>query len=69
MRFSIETERDDDGRWIAEISEVPGALAYGLSEQEAINKAYAIALRAVADRIEKSVEEPANPISLERAIA
>jgi predicted RNase H-like HicB family nuclease len=38
-----------DSRWIAEIPETPGALAYGRTEQEAISKAYAIALRALAD--------------------
>jgi len=48
LRFNIETEREVDGRWIAEISALPGALAYGRTEAEASAKAYAIALRAIA---------------------
>lgn len=69
MQFTIETERETDGRWIAEISEVPGALAYGETREEAINKAYAIALRSVADDVEHSREDPPNSIRLEHAIA
>lgn len=69
MRFVIESEREDDGRWIAEISQVPGALAYGKTREEAINRAYAIALRAIADDVEKSGKEPPSSISLERNIA
>ncbi|MGA2235997.1 MAG: type II toxin-antitoxin system HicB family antitoxin [Terriglobales bacterium] len=68
MRFSVELEQETDGRWIAEIPEIPGALAYGKTKEEAINKAYAIALRAVADDVENSDEDPPN-IRLERAIA
>jgi len=44
LRFSIQTEIETDERWIAEILEVPGAMAYGATEQEAITKSYAIAL-------------------------
>lgn len=69
MRFIIETELETDGRWIAEIPQVPGALAYGNTKEEAVNKAYAIALRSVADDVEHSREDPPNSISLERAIA
>ena len=69
MRFIIETERETDGRWIAEISQVPGALAYGKTREEAVNKAYAIALRSVADDVERSKDEPPNSISVERNIA
>lgn len=69
MRFIIETELENDGRWIAEISQVPGALAYGITREEAINKAYAIALRSVADDVEHSDAAPPNSISLERNIA
>lgn len=68
LRFSVELEQETDGRWIAEIPEIPGALAYGKTKEEAINKAYAIALRAVADDVENSDEDPPN-IRLERAIA
>jgi len=69
LRFVVETEIETDGRWIAEISQVPGALAYGKTQEEAINKAYAIALRSVADDVEHSQQEPPNSISLERSIA
>jgi predicted RNase H-like HicB family nuclease len=69
LRFVIETEQEVDGRWIAEIPQVPGALAYGKTIEEAIKKAYAIALRSVADDVEHSQAEPPNTISLERNIA
>ena len=69
MRFIIETELENDGRWIAEIPQVPGALAYGATQEEAINRAYAIALRSVADDVEHSDEAPPSSISLERNIA
>lgn len=69
LRFVIETELETDGRWIAEIPQVPGALAYGKTKEEAVNKAYAIALRSVADDVEHSQEAPPNSISLERHIA
>jgi predicted RNase H-like HicB family nuclease len=69
LRFIIESELENDGRWIAEISQVPGALAYGATRDEAINKAYAIALRSIADDVEHSNEAPPNSISLERNIA
>lgn len=69
LRFTIETELETDGRWIAEIPQVPGALAYGLTKEEAVNKAYAIALRSVADDVEHSDGAPPNSISLERNIA
>lgn len=64
LRFVIETELETDGRWIAEISQVPGALAYGTTKEEAVNKAYAIALRSIADDVEHSDEDPPNSISL-----
>lgn len=69
LRFVVETEVETDGRWIAEIPQVPSALAYGKTQEEAINKAYAIALRSVADDVEHSQQEPPNSISLERNIA
>jgi predicted RNase H-like HicB family nuclease len=69
LRFIVETERETDGRWIAEIPQVPGALAYGNTKEEAINKAYAIALRSVADDVEHSQDAPPDSISLERHIA
>jgi predicted RNase H-like HicB family nuclease len=58
LRFQFEIEREDDGRWIAEIPEVPGAMAYGATEEEAKAKAYALALYAVADDVERSNDIP-----------
>jgi len=60
LRFNIETERENDGRWIAEISDMPGVLAYGKTEAEARAKAYALALRVIADDVEKSKDVPAS---------
>ena len=58
MNFSIESEREDDGRWIAEVIGMPGVLAYGATQQEAIGKAEALALRALAERIEHGETGP-----------
>jgi predicted RNase H-like HicB family nuclease len=58
MQFSIEIERETDGRWIAEISSLPGVLAYGRTEAQARAKVYALALRVIADRVEKSRKVP-----------
>ena len=54
----IEIEREDDGRWIAEVSELPGVMAYGANREEAIAKAQALALRVIADRLEHGEEIP-----------
>jgi predicted RNase H-like HicB family nuclease len=54
MRLTIEIEREDDGRWIAEVPELPGVLAYGQTRREAIERAQALSLRVLADRIEHS---------------
>jgi predicted RNase H-like HicB family nuclease len=48
MTFTIEIEREDDGRWIAEVVNLPGVLAYGQTPEEATAKVQAIALRVVA---------------------
>jgi predicted RNase H-like HicB family nuclease len=53
MRFKIEFDREADGRWIAEIPELPGVLAYGNTQQEAEGKVEALALRVIADKIER----------------
>ena len=49
MKLTIETELETDGRWIAEVPELPGVLAYGATENEAAAKAEALALRVLAD--------------------
>ena len=53
MNFSIEFELETDGRWIAEIDQLPGVLAYGTTRDEAQAKVEALALRVLADRIEE----------------
>jgi len=58
MTFTVEYEREDDGRWLAEVIELPGVLAYGDSENEAIAKAQALALRVLADRLEHGESKP-----------
>ena len=50
--MNIEIERGEDGRWIAEIPDLPGVMAYGQSREEAISKVKALALRVLADRLE-----------------
>ena len=50
--FSIETDQETDGRWIAEVLEIPGALAYGTTLDEAVTHVQALALRVIADRLE-----------------
>jgi predicted RNase H-like HicB family nuclease len=58
LRFQFELDREDDGRWIADIPAVPGAMAYGKTAEEAKAKAYVLALHAVADDVEKSQDIP-----------
>jgi len=48
----IETEREDDGRWLAEVPALPGVLSYGATDVEARAKATALALRVIAERVE-----------------
>ena len=50
MRFTIETEQEEDGRWIAEVLELPGVLKYGRSQAEAMALVEALALRVLAER-------------------
>ena len=58
MKFVIELEREDDGRWIGEVPDLPGVLVYGASREEAIAHAQALALRVLADRIEHGESGP-----------
>ena len=50
--LKIESELEDDGRWIAEIPAIPGVLAYGANEIEAKDRVLALALRVIADRLD-----------------
>jgi predicted RNase H-like HicB family nuclease len=52
MQFNIETELETDGRWIAEVLEVPGAMSYGSTRDEAIQRAESLALRVLAEQFE-----------------
>jgi predicted RNase H-like HicB family nuclease len=58
MNLTVETEREEDGRWIAEVSDLPGVLAYGKTRDEAIARAEALALRVLADRLEHAEVGP-----------
>jgi predicted RNase H-like HicB family nuclease len=50
--MKIEIEREDDGRWIAEVPDLPGVMAYAATRQEAIVKVQSLALRVIADRLD-----------------
>jgi len=52
MTFTVEYEQEEDGRWLAEVLELPGVLAYGQTSEESVAKAQALALRVLADRLE-----------------
>lgn len=51
--FTFEVDREDDGRWIAEVPELPGVMVYGHTREEAVSLAEALALRVLADQIEE----------------
>jgi predicted RNase H-like HicB family nuclease len=63
MDFSIETDREVDGRWIAEVPALPGAIVYGATKAEAVAKAKALALHVIADRIDHG-EDAGERVSL-----
>ena len=58
MNFRVEIEQEEDGRWIAEVVDLQGVLAYGNSFEEAQAKVQALALRVVADRLEHGEAGP-----------
>jgi len=58
MTFRIEIELETDGRWIAEVLELPGVLAYGGTPEDARAKVTALALRTIADRVENGEASP-----------
>ena len=58
MHFTIENEKEEDGRWLAEVPELPGVLAYGATAREAMAKAEALALRVLAERLENNESGP-----------
>jgi len=58
MNFKIELEREEDGRWIAEVPDLPGVLTYGKDRDDAIAHVQALALRVLADRLEHGEAAP-----------
>jgi predicted RNase H-like HicB family nuclease len=68
MNFSIESEREEDGRWLAEVANLPGVLAYGITRDEALARAEILALRVLAERLEHREGVP-QPISISIAVA
>ena len=58
ITFKVETEREDDGRWLAEVLELPGVLAYGESQELAVSKVQALALRVIAERLDHGEAGP-----------
>lgn len=60
--FSVQTGQEVDGRWIAEVPDLPGVLTYGATREEAIRRAQALALRVLAERLEHG-EPPGSPAS------
>lgn len=58
MKLVLEVEQETDGRWLAEIADLPGVMAYGKTPNEAKAKAQALALRVIADRLEHGEESP-----------
>ena len=67
MKFKVEVEREEDGRWIAEVSELPGVLIYGDSVERAQAKAQALALRVLADRLDNGEAAPFESVSFAAA--
>lgn len=58
MGLTVEIEQEEDGRWLAEVPELPGVLAYGSTRPEAIARAQALALRVIADRLDHGEAVP-----------
>ena len=58
MNYTIECEHEDDGRWLAEVLELPGVLTYGTTQDEAILKAETLALRVIAEHLELGEAKP-----------
>jgi predicted RNase H-like HicB family nuclease len=66
VNLTIETEQEDDGRWVAEVPELAGVLAYGATRDEAMAKAQALALRVLAEQLEHG---EARPVDLSMSVA
>ena len=66
MKLTLETEQEDDGRWIAEVPELAGVLAYGATRDEAMARAEVLALRVLAEQLEHG---EARPVGLSISVA
>ena len=62
MKLTLEIEQESDGRWIAEVPELPGVLAYGPTREQAIASAEALAFRVLAERLENGEPIPQIPM-------
>ena len=58
ITFKVELEQEDDGRWLADVVELPGVLAYGDTKQVALSRVQALALRVIAERLEHGETGP-----------
>lgn len=58
MPLTIEVEQEEDGRWLAEVTELPGVLTYGRTRQEAIDRVQSLSLRVLADRLDHGEPVP-----------
>ncbi len=58
MTFRVELEREQDGRWLAEVRELPGVMTYAVTPEDAMARVQALALRVVADRLEQGEAGP-----------
>ncbi len=63
MIFHIEIEQEEDGRWLAEVTELSGVMAYGTTSEEAVARVQALTLRVLAERIEHGEAGP-EPLSI-----
>ena len=67
MKFTVEYEQEEDGRWLAEVKELPGVSVYGKDSEEAIPHVQALALRVIADRLENGETSTAHTFSISLA--
>jgi predicted RNase H-like HicB family nuclease len=58
MAFTVEVEKEGDDRWIAEVVELPGVLAYGATREEAVHRVESLSLRVIADRLDNGETVP-----------
>ncbi len=68
VNLDIQSEREADGRWLAEVPQLPGVLAYGATRDEAVARVQVLALRVLAERLEHSESQPGS-ISISVAAA